>query len=358
VTGPNRAMMDEREENLRMLRDSAAAIAPRGGDLARIRALRFTRPGFDRATWREICGMGWVGLRVPEENGGAGLGMGEACALAEELAAGLVPEPLAAASLAAASLPSSVLPRVLTGERIVLPAWQERPDTLSPGEATVLRDGRLEGRKLFIPMAAGADAFLVAVRDGLALVEADAPGVAVEVVETQDGCHLGTLVLTGAPATAVPGDLLGAIEDATLVTAAGLLGIMKRSFAMSLDYLRTRKQFGKPIGSFQVLQHRAADLLLQIALARASVESAAAVLDGGAPLAVRQAAVSRAKARASDAAMLVTRESIQFHGGIGYTDEYDVGLYLRKAMVLANTYGSAAFHRARFAAVSTEDEDV
>jgi len=350
-------MTGERAENLRMLRDSAAAVAPPSGSLARVRALRFTVPGFDRVVWREMCAMGWVGLRIPEADGGAGLGMAEACALAEELAGGLVPEPLTAACLVARVLPPQYLPRLLDGDCVILPAWQERPDSLRPGDTATFRDGRVDGQKCFVPMAAGADAFLVAVHGGLALVEADAPGVAVEVLKAQDGSHFGALTLTAARAVAIPGDLASAIEEAALATAAALLGVMERSFAMSLDYLRTRKQFGKPIGSFQALQHRAADLQLQIALTRASVDSAAAVLDAGAPPEARQAAVSRAKARASDAAMLVTREAIQFHGGIGYTDEYDVGLYLRKAMVLANAYGSAGAHRARFAAVAMVDED-
>jgi alkylation response protein AidB-like acyl-CoA dehydrogenase len=126
---------------------------------------------------------------------------------------------------------------------------------------------------------------------------------------------------------------------------------------MTLDYLKTRQQFGKLIGSFQALQHRAVDLQIQVALTRASVEAAAVTLDGGAPPALRQAVVSRAKARASEAAMLVTKQCIQLHGGIGYTDAYDVGLFLRKAMVLGSLYGPAALHRARFAAVSPEDED-
>ena len=132
---------------------------------------------------------------------------------------------------------------------------------------------------------------------------------------------------------------------------------MERAFAMTLSYLKTRQQFGKPIGSFQALAHRAADLKIEVALTRASVEAAAATLDTSAAAAVRQAAVSRAKARASDAAMRVARQAIQMHGGIGYTDEYDVGLYLRKAMVLANLFGSAALHRARYAAVAVEDDD-
>ena len=249
------------------------------------------------------------------------------------------------------------LDRLLAGDAIVIPAWQEQANSLALDGGTVLRDGRVSGHKRFVPMAAGADAFLVSAGGGLALVKRDAPGVTLAIDRTQDGGHYGTLTLERAPAQPLAGDLAAAIEEATLATAAYLLGVMERAFAMTLSYLKTRQQFGKPIGSFQALAHRAADLKIEVALTRASVEAAAATLDTSAAAAVRQAAVSRAKARASDAAMRVARQAIQMHGGIGYTDEYDVGLYLRKAMVLANLFGSAALHRARYAQLALEDDD-
>ncbi len=348
---------EDRGESLRMIRDSAAAIAPRQGDLKRIRALRFVDPGFDRAVWREMCEMGWPGLRVSEDKGGSGLGVSEFCALCEELGAGLVPEPLIPVAMAANLLPSEHLTPVLSGERIVIPAWQERANTFDLAGSTELRDGKLSGRKLFVPMASGADAFLVTVRGGLALVARDAPGLTIDIDRTQDGGNFGTLRLDRAPAEVAAGDAEAALDEAALATAAYMLGVMDRAFAMTLDYLKTRQQFGRLIGSFQALQHRAADLKIQLALTRASVESAAATLDSSNVPAIRRAAVSRAKARASDAGMIVTRQCIQLSGGIGYTDEYDVGLFLRKAMVLSNLYGSAALHRARFAAVSPEMDD-
>jgi alkylation response protein AidB-like acyl-CoA dehydrogenase len=353
---------EERDENLRMIRDSAAAVAPRGGDLKRIRDLRFTEPGFDRAIWREMANMGWPGLRLPEDAGGSGLGMAAFCALAEELGGALVPEPLIPVAMAARLLPPDRLAPVLSGERIVIPAWQERPNSMDTAGATVLRDGRLTGRKLFVPMAAGADAFLVTASGGLALVSRDAPGLELVREQTQDGGHFGTLTLTDTPAESVLADAAAALveealDEAALATAAYLLGAMDRAFAMTLDYLKTRQQFGKLIGSFQALQHRAVDLQIQVALTRASVEAAAVTLDAGASPALRQAVVSRAKARASEAAMIVTKHCIQLHGGIGYTDAYDVGLFLRKTMVLASLYGPAALHRARFAAMSPEDDE-
>ena len=123
-------MTEDRGESLRMIRDSAAGLAPRTGDLRRIRALRFTEPGFDREVWRQMCEMGWPGLLVSEDFGGSGLGVQEFCALTEELGASLVPEPLIAAAFAAMLLPADHLGAVLSGDRIVLPAWQEKPHSI------------------------------------------------------------------------------------------------------------------------------------------------------------------------------------------------------------------------------------
>lgn len=347
-------------DTLRMIADSAGAIVP-PGDLRRVRALRFTMPGIDRTVWNEIGALGWIGLRLPEAQGGAELGMDAFCALAEALGRGLVPEPLIQAALSARLLEAHAPAELLSGQTLIVPAWQERPGAIADDGGTILRDGKIFGRKLFVSMAAAADAFVVSFVDGLALLPAQAPGLHLALAETQDGGHFGTLDLAGVTPEAVvplPAERLAdALDEATLALAAYLLGLMEQAFATTLDYLRTRQQFGRAIGSFQALQHRAVDLKVQIALSRASVDSAAAALDAGTPAARRRAAVSRAKARVSEAVMLVTREAIQLHGAIGYTDEADIGLYLRKAMVLANLHGGAAAHRARFAILMPEIDD-
>ena len=165
------------------------------------------------------------------------------------------------------------------------------------------------------------------------------------------------LALDNAPAEAIAGDAHRRTRRAVMATTAYLLGLMDRAFAITLEYLKTREQFGRKIGSFQALQHRAADMKMQVSLTRAVVKTAAMAMDSGS-LEARQAAVSRAKTRASDAAMMVTRACIQLHGGVGYTDAYDIGLFLRKTMVLAPILRFAALHRARFRALSPEpDED-
>ncbi len=343
------SVMDAATDNVRLIRESTAGIAPRTGDLRRVRAVRFTASGFDRAVWADICAMGWPGLLVAEEHGGAGLGLPEYVALAEALGAALTPEPLVGVVTAAAVLRGAPLADVIEGRKIILPAWQERANSLDPCGATTVSGGRANGRKMFIPAAAGADAFLVSGRDGLALVDAGASGVALVCERTQDGGHFGTLTLADAPCTPVAGELGPALEEATLATAAMLLGVADRAFAITLDYLKTRQQFGRAIGSFQVLQHRAADLKIQVALIRASVEAAAAN--------PTPSAISQAKARAAEGASLVARQAIQLHGGIGYTDEADIGLFLRRVMVLANLHGSASVHRARYAALTPDEEE-
>ena len=349
---------EDRSESLRMIRDSAVGLAPRTGDLRRIRALRFTEPGFDRDVWRQMCEMGWPGLLVSEDRGGSALGVQEFCALTEELGASLMPEPLILATFAAMLLPADHLGPVLSGERIVLPAWQEKPHCIDPVGSCALTGGKLSGRKMFVSMAVGADAFLVTLPDGLALVERDAPGVHLVSTQAQDGGNFATVTFDGAPAEYIAGDAGEALEVAALATSAYLLGAMDRVFGITLEYLKTREQFGRKIGTFQALQHRSADLKIQLELTRASVNAAARTMDASTDTRVRKAAVSRAKSRASDAASVMTRGCIQLHGGIGYTDAADPGLFLRKMMVLGPMFGSAALHRARYQVTAPDlDED-
>lgn len=350
--------LDERSESIRMIRDSAGAVAPRGGDSKRVRALRFQTPGFDRTVFAEMGALGWIGLAVPEAAGGAGLGMSEAVALAEEIGGGLSPEPLIPAMLSARLLAAAddkaPLTPLLAGEKVVLTAWQEKPDNLAV-------PGTPDAPRLFVPMAAGADAFLLPVREGnrIALHVQQAAGADLVLEKAMDGGNIGTLRPDLGRAARVADDIgaviAQALDEAALLTAGAMLGMMERAFDLTLGYLRTRQQFGRIIGTFQALQHRAADLKVHVALTRAAVEAAAAAIDDGAVGAARQASVSKAKHRAAESGMLVLRQCIQLHGGIGYTDEYDVGLYLRRGMVIMNQYGSAALHRRRFMALAPED---
>lgn len=340
---------EDRQEGVRLLVESAAGLAPRDGDLRDVRGLRFRRPGIDRGRWTEIAAMGWLGLRLPEEAGGAGLGMAEYAALCGEVGAALLPEPLIEAQLALDLLAGNASADMIGGETLVLPAWSDASDGLTVAGGITETGGRISGRRSFVPMAQAADAFLVVTPGACFLVAANAVGLTVVAEDTLDGGHTGLLTLDAVEARRLPAPDPQAFEAAALATAAALLGLMERAFAITLDYLKTRVQFGQPIGHFQALQHRAVDLEIEIGLTRAALRDAVAAFDSGEDC---RRIVSRAKARAADAAMLVTRQAVQLHGAIGYTEEADIGLFLRRAMVLAPRYGSAGFHRKRYGSLT------
>lgn len=344
---PDGGPSPDAEETVRLIRESAEALGVRSGDLSRIRALRDRDPGYDRAIWSTMCELGWIGMRRPERTGAPAFGMVAFCALAEELGAGLVPEPFIAAATAASLLPSPYADEIAAGSRVPALAWQGEVGSLDPAPVS-FRDGRIGGKAVFVPFAAACDWFIVPVVDRVAIVERAAAGVLVEQRRLQDGTNAGDVTFEAARAETVRGDVDQALDAATLATAAYLLGLMERAFAITLDYLRERRQFGGPIGRFQVLRHGAVDLSVQIALTRASVAEAAGAFDRVPDRARRRVAVSRAKARASEAALRVTRQAIQLHGAPGYTDEADPGLFLRRAMVAAAQHGGAAVHRRRF----------
>lgn len=342
----------ERQERLSMIAASAAALVPRGGDLARVRRLRFTEPARLREHWPALCAQGWPGLLLAESAGGSGLGLSEYCALLEALGAGLVPEPLVDAVLAAALLPAEALPAQLSGERLSLPAGLFQPACVS------LANGRASGRITGATLGACADAFVLPTDHGLVWVQRDSQGLSLSSAATQDGGHSCALQLNAVaaqPLAVAPAALQQALDAATLGHAAYLLGCMQGAFERTLDYLKVRRQFGRPIGSFQVLQHRMVDLKIQIELSRAIIASSATAIDQGLPAAARPRQVSAAKLRASRAALQVCREAIQLHGAIGYTDEADIGLFLRKALVLMNAGGTLTDHEARYSASLSQE---
>ena len=363
-------------EHRRLLAESVADFAARGTDLARVRRLRGAAAEYDRAVWKKMAELGWAGILVPERYGGLGLGLTEMAIVARGLAPALVPEPLTAtAVLAATALAASEnealkrehLPQLAAGDLLPVLAWQERPGTLDPAavetRAVPFEGGfKVNGVKRFIAGAAQADAFLVSARTAgdvvLLWLPRAAAGVRHGSEPLADGRAFGILRLEDAlvPRAAVAASGAAALEAlgqafdfGCAIVGAELAGVADRALEMSLDYLRTRVQFGKPIGSFQALQHRAVDLHIHRELASAVLDEALAVLDRGPAAAARAAAASRVKARCADAAARITREAIQFHGAIGFTDEFDAGLYLKRALVLAAWLGSASWHRRRYA---------
>lgn len=365
-----------------MLRDSVADFVARATDIARMRRWRDTPAEYDREVWTQMADLGWLGILVPERYGGLGLGLAEAAIVAEALARALVPEPFTAAAVLATAvlvggdneaLKEELLPQIMSGAVLPALAWQERSGTLDVAaietRAAPFEGGyRLNGTKRFVAGAAGADAFLVSADtpEGFALfwIGRDTPGAALTLDPLADGRHFGTLTLSEVTAprerviasAAVAHPVLErALDGATVIAGAELYGVMSRALEMSLDYMKTRVQFGKPIGSFQALQHRAVDLYIQQQLACAVLEDVVRALDRDPGPGARARLASRVKARCSDAGLRITREAIQIHGAIGFTDEYDAGLYLKRAMVLAAWLGNAQQHRRRYAQLAVQE---
>ncbi len=371
------------DEALRMFRDSATAVLASTDQRQRCRDLELAGGGVDRGVWRQLAELGWWSLLVDEADGGLGLGIAEVAAMAQEAGRHLLPDPLVDAGVLPlallARLPPSALRTELladlqAGTRLAGVAWQERAGDLWPGVPhTSARpdpqlgqhgDGLvLQGRKCFVRPGRQADGWLVdAQLQGqvvLCWLAADTPGLAVQEEAGVDGLATATLTMSDAPARLLAtGEmahqaLCVAIDLARIAQAAELLGIARQSLDMTCDYLRTRVQFGKPIGSFQALQHRAVDALMQVELAEAclreGLQSLRAPGAAGAPQAQALALIaSRLKARCAHAATEVTRDAIQLHGAIGTTNEYDIGLYFKRAMTLASRLGNAASHRQRW----------
>lgn len=363
---------------MRMLEESAAAFAVNESPLARARALRQAEPDFDGAFWRKLAAQGWIGLLVPEEHGGFGLGFAEMAAVVEQLAARVAPEPLVGTAVFAArllqhcgdhDLAQKLLARLAQGELIAAVAWQEGPLYAGPCQAKVrsvrgARQVSLSGEKRFIRPGTGSEGFIVSAQTeqgDLALywLPRSTAGLKVESELQADGTRTARLRFAGvqvdsgfclAHGAAAVDALERAFDEALVMTSVELLALARSMLAMSLEYLRTRVQFGKPIGTFQALRHRAVDLFIQQELASAVVTQAVDMLDGEPTVAERRALASRAKARASEAALMIARESIQLHGAIGYTDEYDLGLYFNRTLVLSAWLGNGLAHRRRFAA--------
>ena len=375
--------MSDDTETLRLLRDAAAGFAKFDGP--RIRGLR-TPPGtIDREMWSALAEQGWLSALVPEADGGLGLGIEAAAVIAERLGYGCIPEPFVAAGVMTpyllgrstnAALKTAQLPKVLDGTTLVTLAWQGETGSLSLDDAHVTasefnREAILNGTSRFVPVPA-ADAFLVLTRrpDGPAIywVDRSTPGLQVTSEPLADGSASGWLRFTKAhiPAAnnlagpAQAGDLVGATVDLGLIAqSAELVGNMERALEMTIDYLRTRKQFGQAIGSFQSLQHRAVDVWMAKELARHAVTAAIRVAsDPAVTPRARGAAASSAKNRAAESAMAIAKQTIQLHGAIGTTDEYDLGLYVNRMVASIPWLGNAAAHRQRYGALAPARERV
>uniref|UniRef100_UPI0006693A5E acyl-CoA dehydrogenase n=1 Tax=Alcaligenes xylosoxydans xylosoxydans TaxID=85698 RepID=UPI0006693A5E len=363
------------------IRDSARDFLQRRDQRQRKRA----EAPADRDYWREIAGVGWLGMSVPETLGGLGLGWRAMAAVLEEAGRAQLPEPLVGAGVLPAALLARIAPvdaarrdallhAVCGGETLVGLAWQETEGQLEAGEAAtafgvsvIEREGAyvLNGEKRHVVPGAGVDGWLVTA-DGergtaLFFVAAGTPGVTAQVHARADGaaaCHLAIeSAVVPADALLARDGVLDAVDEALdlgrLMQSAELVGVARQVLADSVAYLNTRQQFGRPLASFQALQHRLVDAAMQVELAANSLLDALDTLAAQPDDAtLRKTLASRAKARAARAGLEAARLAIQLHGAIGYTEECDVSLYFRSALHLAAWLGNAAAHRQRYGALA------
>ena len=356
-------------------------LAEEGGIARQLRHWRDTgcSDGFGTALWRQFGELGLTGICIPESAGGAGMGAVEAGLVLEEIGRNLTPSPFLTTAVAAVRALEGTaqadrwFPGILAGEAVAALAIDESKHHDPAGIALeAKRSGNgfaLSGAKQFVVHGASADLILVAARtaggpgesDGITLfaVEKGASGLEVDNVTLADSSRAARLKFDNVEvdADAVIGEvddgrapLTRALGAGRAGAAAELVGVAAGASAMTFDYLRQRKQFGKLIGEFQALQHRAAHLYGEIEIARAAAMKAAELLDAGDPRA--ELMVSVAKAKAGRSAALAVQEGVQMHGGIGMTDEHDIGLYMKREAVLAELFGSPRFHANRVAELS------
>jgi alkylation response protein AidB-like acyl-CoA dehydrogenase len=299
--------------------------------------------------WKAVGAQGWTAVLVPEEHDGLGLGLLDAAVLARCWGEGCVPGPLLPTLIAAEAIRlggspeqhAEWLPKVAAGEVKL---------ALAVGGNVTAADDRLTGTVSNVDYAHVADRLVVAADGGgLWLVDPAATGVTVTMHDTLDrSARLATVRLDGATGEQLTGAVLPEVLDRAAVLAANdLAGIARVALTRTVEYVKTREQFGKPVGSFQALKHALADLHVAITMAEHAGWYAAHALDAGLPDAAL--AVSVAKSKASDTARDATAAMIQFHGGIGYTWEHDAHLFFKRAKRLEYQYGDAATHRERIA---------
>ncbi|MEM9233964.1 MAG: acyl-CoA dehydrogenase family protein, partial [Pseudomonadota bacterium] len=364
---------DEQE----MLRDAAAGFVAQAAPVSHLRSLRDTddQTGFSREVWAQFGEMGLTGALIPEAHGGSDLGHVEAGLVLSEIGRNLSPSPflqtavgaVTALKHAAPDMQAAWLPKIAAGKAVIALAMDEgrkhRPASIA---TTAEKDGngyKLNGRKTAVPFGHAADLLIVAARtsgapgdrDGISLfaVDREAPGLEMTTERLVDSSLAADITFTDVKVTA---DALLGEETATFATmlmavragaAAEIMGLAEGAATSTLDYIRERKQFGQPVGAFQALQHRAAHLYAEMQVANAANRKAQFLLDTEPDQA--EGAVAVAKAMAGRTAALAVQEGVQMHGGVGMTDEYDIGLFMKRHRALEELFGDANFHTEEFA---------
>jgi alkylation response protein AidB-like acyl-CoA dehydrogenase len=363
-------------EEQSMLRDSARGLISDKAPVSHLRHLRDAKDatGFSRDLWKTFAEMGFSGLLVPEDFGGSGLGCVEAGVVMEEIGRNLMPSPFFATSVLAASAltrsgsaaqKSEHLPKIASGSLLAALAVDEGTKHRPPmTRMQAVRSGngfRLAGDKAFVVDGHAADLLIVAARTAgqageragltLFLVDRHAKGLEIERTVMVDSHNAARIKFDNVEVNAdgVLGevDQGGALLEGVLnigrgAVASEMVGVAEGVFGRTVSYLKERKQFGKAIGEFQALQHRAAQLYIEIEITRAAVLKALQTLDKDAANAA--VAVAVAKARAGSTATLAVQEGVQMHGGMGMTDQFDIGFFMKRARVCQELFGDSNFH--------------
>jgi alkylation response protein AidB-like acyl-CoA dehydrogenase len=367
-------------DDQKMLQETAAGfLADEGGPAKQLRHWRDTgcTDGYGTDLWKKFADLGLTGICIPENQGGLGLGSVEAALVLEEIGRNLTPSPFLTTAIAGARAiegtahAERLYPGILAGESVLALAVDESRGH-GPEKTALSAERRgngfvLNGAKQFVVHGNSADVVLTLARtsgspgdrDGLTMFAVPKGAAEVDSVTLADSSKAARIKFDNVEldADAVVGEvdngwtpLARALNAGRAGAAAELVGVAAGASTMTVDYLKQRKQFGKLIGEFQALQHRAAHLYGEIEVARAAALKAAELIDSGDDRA--ELAVAVAKAKAADVASLAVREGVQMHGGIGMTDEHDIGLYLKREAVLGELFGDVYYHRNKVAELS------
>ncbi|HAK50858.1 MAG TPA: acyl-CoA dehydrogenase [Gammaproteobacteria bacterium] len=364
-------------EEQNMLKDAAKDFCTNSTPITQLRSLRdeLDALGFDKETWQQMVELGWAGITIPEDFGGLGFGYMGMGVVMEECGRTLTASPLLSTAVLGAcalteggsdDLKSELLPKVAGGELLLALALEESPHHNPYGVATTAEPSghgfKVSGSKKFVLDGHVADKIIVVARsegasgdrDGITLVLVDRESNGVNVTRTvmADSRNAANIEFDGAEGVLIGeagkgADVLEKTLDAgRILLSAEMLGGLQECFERTVEYLKVREQFGVPIGSFQALKHRAAQMFCEVELSKSVVLEALSALDEDRD--DRAEMASLAKARLNDTYNLVSSEGVQMHGGIGMTDEHEIGFFMKRSRVCEHSFGSSAFHRDRY----------
>ena len=366
-------------EEQNMLKDSAKDFCANNAPISQLRQLRDERSetGFDTDTWKQMADLGWAGITIPEEFGGLGFGYLGLGVVLEECGRTLTASPLLATVVGASAIEKAgsdqqkneLLPQVAAGELLLALALEESAHHQPYGSSTSAEVNGdsviLNGNKQFVIDGNSADKLIVVARssgnpgdrDGLTLVliDRDSAGVSVTRTIMADSRNAANISFDSAQGTLIgtvggAADALDAVLDTgRILLSAEMVGGVQECFDRTVEYLKVREQFGVPIGSFQGLKHRAAQMFCEVEMSKSVVLEALSALDSDSEDTAELSSLS--KTRLNDTYNLITAEGVQMHGGIGMTDEYEIGFFMKRSRVCEQAFGNSSFHRDRYGAI-------